>query len=227
MLIDNDNNHTIDQILIKDYNEVPLKGPTSLAFNKEDNVIYFTDAGNFVNVSVYPSNGSLYLIDLDSKVMRPILHNCLSHPSDVVYEPTNGYVYVAETLANRIIRLAQNPSGVYHSSVFFQFNGRVGPSALAVDESGNLYVARYEFQIGVDGNDFDGIISVINKHGRLIGELIIPNLSEITGLHISSKKKEVLYMTEKNSSHVHGIKLSAFLGELDKIEEMNKGFNYH
>jgi sugar lactone lactonase YvrE len=206
---------------------MPLRGPTSLVFNKDDNVIYFTDAGNFMNAAVYPTTGSLYMIDLDSKIMRPLLHSCLSHPSDVIYEPINGYVYAADTLANRIIRLTQNPSGVYHSSVFFQFSGRVGPTALAVDESGNLYVARYEFQIGLEGNDFDGIISVVNKHGRLIGELIIPNLSEITGLLISSKKKEVLYLTEKNSSHVYGIKLSAFLNELDKIDEINKVFNYH
>ena len=167
------------------------------------------------------------MIDLDSKIMRPIIHNCLSFPSDVVYENKKGIIYVAETLANRIIRLTQNPYGVYHSSVFYQFNGRLGPTAMAVDESGNLYVARYEFQIGLDGNDYDGIISVINRHGRLIGELIIPNLSEISGLLISSKKKEILYMTEKNSNHVYAIKLSSFLGELDKIDEMNKVFNYN
>jgi sugar lactone lactonase YvrE len=218
--------HSVDQILIKDYNDIPLKGPTSLAFNKEDNVIYFTDAGNFLNVSVYPSNCSLFMIDLDTKILRPILYNSLSYPSDVIYEPKNGYIYVAETLANRIIRITQNPGGVYNSSVFYQFNGRVGPTAMAIDDSGNLYVARYEFQLGLDGNDFDGIISILNKNGRMIGELILPNLSEITGLLISSKKREILYMTEKNSSHIYGIKLSAFLSEIDKIEEMNKVFNY-
>ena len=53
--------------------------------------------------------------------------------------------YVAELLANRILRFAARPAGVYHQSVFHQFAGRMGPSALAIDEDGNLYVARYDF----------------------------------------------------------------------------------
>lgn len=68
----------------------------------------------------------------------------------------------------------------------------------------------------------DGIISVINKEGVLIGELIINKLSEITGLFISSKKKEMLYFTEKNSNGVMKIKLSSFISELDKLGENNK-----
>lgn len=79
--------------------------------------------------------------------MRPILHNCLSFPSDVLYDQVKGNVYVAETFANRVIRLTQNPYGVYNASIFYQFNGRLGPTALALDEIGNLYVARYEYPI--------------------------------------------------------------------------------
>jgi hypothetical protein len=30
-------------------------------------------------------------------------------------------------------------------SVFYQFSGRMGPSAIAIDTDGNLYVARYDF----------------------------------------------------------------------------------
>jgi DNA-binding beta-propeller fold protein YncE len=138
--------NTNDQIMIKDYENTPLKGPTSLAYNKEEDILYMTDGGNFLNSSLYPSNGSLYMIDIDSKIMRPLLHNCLSFPSDVLYDPIKGYLYVAETFANRVIRLVQSPQGVYNSSVFYQFSGRLGPTALAIDELGNLYVARYEFQ---------------------------------------------------------------------------------
>jgi hypothetical protein len=51
-------------------------------------------------------------------------------------------------MANRVLRFVQRPAGVYHSSVFHQFSGRLGPSALAVDADGNLYVARYDFSGG-------------------------------------------------------------------------------
>lgn len=133
--------------MIKEYEDNPLKGPTSLAYNKEENILYITDAGNFLNSSLYPCNGSLYAIDLDTKIMKPLLYNCLSFPADVYYDSVKSVIYVAEAFANRIVRLAQHPVGVYNSSVFYQFSGRMGPTALAMDELGNLYVARYEYQI--------------------------------------------------------------------------------
>ncbi len=53
--------------------------------------------------------------------------------------------YVAEMMANRVLRFVQRPAGVFHSSVFYQFSGRMGPSALCCDSEGTLYVARYDF----------------------------------------------------------------------------------
>jgi hypothetical protein len=47
-------------------------------------------------------------------------------------------------MSNRIIRYFQKPEGVYHGSVFYQLSGSVGPSAIACDKKGNIYVAQYE-----------------------------------------------------------------------------------
>ena len=52
--------------------------------------------------------------------------------------------YVAEMMANRVLRFFQKPTGVYHGSVFYQLSGGVGPSALACDSDGTLYVASYD-----------------------------------------------------------------------------------
>ena len=91
--------------------------------------------------------GSLYYVELDNKITRGLLINCLAYPADVIYDNTSQILYVAETFTNRIIRLIQNPPGVFHSSIFHQFNGRIGPTAITMDELGNIYVARYEFQV--------------------------------------------------------------------------------
>ncbi len=48
-------------------------------------------------------------------------------------------------MTNRVLRFVQRPVGVFHSSVFFQFSGRMGPSAVCCDSDGNVYVARYDF----------------------------------------------------------------------------------
>lgn len=54
------------------------------------------------------------------------------------------YRYVAEMMKNRIIRYFQQPPGVYHGSVFYQFQGGVGPSGIAVDRQGSIYVGHYD-----------------------------------------------------------------------------------
>ncbi len=215
----------IDNILVKEFDEMPLKGPTSLTFNKDEGEIYVTDAGDMLNSSIYPNNGSLFVIDLDSKIIRPILLNCLSFPADVLYDNTRKCLYVAETFTNRIIRLTQNPEGVFHSSVFCQFNGRLGPTALAMDEFGYLYVARYEFQNPISDND--GLISVLNREGVIIGELFLSKLPEITGMLISPKKKESLFLTEKNSNGVLKIKLTHFISEIDKSKFDNENLKFN
>ncbi len=43
------------------------------------------------------------------------------------------------------MRFVQRPANVFHMSVFYQFSGRMGPSAIAIDEDDKIYVARYDF----------------------------------------------------------------------------------
>lgn len=133
--------------MVKDFDDKILKGPTCLAFNKDDNVLFVGDAGNFMETQLYPFEGSVYIVDLESRIMRPILNKCLSYPADVLYDNKRGNLFIADTFNNRVIRLIQNPVGVFNASVFYQFSGRVGPSALAIDDLGNIYVGRYEFQM--------------------------------------------------------------------------------
>lgn len=56
--------------------------------------------------------------------------------------------YVAEQMKNRVLRFFQKPEGVFHSSVFCQFSGGVGPNAIAIDSKGNVYVAQYDIAGG-------------------------------------------------------------------------------
>lgn len=214
------NKHPEMQILLKDYEGMPMKGPSSIDLDVEENSLLVCDTGYFGTTSLNSTSGSLFLVDLDSKISRPLLLNCLAYPADVFYEQNTKLTYVVETFTNRVIRLLQSPPGVYHSSVFHQFSGRVGPTSISIDELGNIYVARYEFQNSE--KEIDGVISVLNKDGYLVGELIIPKLPEITGMCISRSKADTLYFTEKSLNGVSRIKLSQFAAEIDKMIENNK-----
>ncbi|KAM3146262.1 hypothetical protein pb186bvf_001607 [Paramecium bursaria] len=79
-------------------------------------------------------------------------------------------------------------------SVYYQFNGRFGPIAVAVSQSEHLYVARYEFQQVSE----EGIIAIINKQGQLVESIALPQCTEIVGMCFSSLKSNILYVTESN-----------------------------
>ncbi len=202
----------------KDYEGFPFKGPTSLFYNKEDEMLIYCDSGYFGSSSLNKPNGSIYIEE--SNGMRPILLNCLANPADIAIDSGRGVIYVCETFTNRILRISHIGNQPI-TSVFYQFAGRVGPTAIALDDpiNGNLYVARYDFKETDEKKIVDGLISVINRDGILLGEIIIPNLPEITGLLIPSKNREVIYFTEKNTSAVLGLKLGAFLNQLSHYED--------
>ena len=165
---------------------------------------------------------SLYILDLETNIIKPLLHNCLAYASDLVYDYNRACLYVAETFENRIIRLEQNPIGVYNMTHFFQFSGRIGPSALAIDNNGYIYVARFEFQ---NKDEYDGIISVLSPDGILVGEIVLAKMPEITGLFISTEKTDFLYVTEKCSNSVLRLKISQFMQEVLISEENNRNTN--
>jgi len=215
--IENKNQFGLD-VLMKDYEGIPLKGPTSLAVNNKEGRIFICDAGYFGSTSMNNPNGSLFLYEMDTKITRTLLSNCLAYPADVIYDDQSQSAYLVETFTNRVIRIIQNPPDIFYSSIFHQFAGRIGPTAIAMDAMGNIYVARYEFQ--TPEKDVDGIISVLNKDGYLVGEITIPQLPEITGICIpTDKKADTLYLTEKSYNGILKIKLSQFAAEIDKMLE--------
>ena len=215
------------EVVIRDYEGNPLLGPTSLILNTEDNSLLFCDAGNFESTSLSSPKGGVYYVELESHTTRPIIEKCLAYPSDIIFEPIIGIGYVAETFANRILRITENPQGIFHTSVFYVFNGRVGPTAITNDDQGNIYASRFEYQ--KEDKSVNGLISVINKDGELVGELELPKMSEITGMFIPKKyideskdmennpKTNVyLYFTEKNFNGVKRIKLNSFINDIEK-----------
>jgi hypothetical protein len=126
---------------------------------------------------------------------------------------------MTETFNNRVIRLTQNPPDIYYASVFHQFSGRLGPTAISMDEIGNIYVARYETQS--NEKDVQGVISVLNKEGCLVGELMIQDYSEINGMLIprAGINKNTIYFTDKNFNGVLKVKISQFSAEIDKVQD--------
>lgn len=199
-----------------------------MIYNSANNCLYFSDCGKLVENNLYPAVSSLFLIDLNNKVIKPVLYECLSYISDIVYDSMNKVIYLCEMFENRIIKVKQNSSGSYYSSIFYQFSGRLGPRAIALDDVGHLYIARYEVKEEFNENNMlinDGLISIIDSSGIFRGDIYVLKMPEIIGLCIPSKKKDTLYITINENKSIFKIKLSNIINQLEDVEnQLNKFF---
>ena len=179
--------------VIKDFDGNALKGPNSMVLSEKTNTLFFTDSGPMGETSLENPSGSVFAIDLSVSMLKPVIYNKLAYPCGLALSSEENVLYVAETYANRVLRIVCHVSGVYHTSVFHQFSGRLGPTALALHpQTGRLYVSRFDFH---DCSKL-GVISILSEEGELESELVLPDHPEITGLYFSKVQDDILYATE-------------------------------
>jgi gluconolactonase len=133
-------------LLVGVYEDKPLKGPNSIYVAASSGDIYFTDSGSFGETGLHSPSGSLFTIthSPSGQILKPIALGYLAFPTGITASPDGKFIFVAEMMNNRVLRFYQQPTGVYHGSVFVQLAGAVGPSSLAMDRHGRLYVGQYD-----------------------------------------------------------------------------------
>ncbi|ETI48559.1 hypothetical protein, variant [Phytophthora nicotianae CJ01A1] len=134
-------------VMVKAYEERAFRGPNGIAFAQDD-TLFFTDSGPLGETTLEKPQGSVFCIASSpsgGQVLRPLVMECLAHPWGIAVSPDTGALFVAETMKNRIVRLRQRPNNAYHTSIFHQFSGGMGPSGLACGADGALYVGHYDF----------------------------------------------------------------------------------
>ena len=131
-----------------------------MILSEKNNALFFTDSGPLGETSIESPGGSVFAIDLSVSMLKPIIDGKLAHPSGIALsnDENEKMIFVSETGLNRVLRIVAHSSGVYHTSVFHQFSGRFGPSALAMSPDGKLYVARFDFT----ECSKNGLITVLN-----------------------------------------------------------------
>jgi DNA-binding beta-propeller fold protein YncE len=177
-----------------------------MILSEKNNSLYFTDSGPLGESSIESPSGSVFAIDLSVSMLKPIIDGKLAHPCGLALSNDESMIYVAETGMNRILRIVCHNSGVYHTSVFHQFSGRFGPTALAINpQDGKLYVARFDFT----QSSKNGLISILDPNeGNIVEELNVSDSPEITGLFFSKVQDDILYATESTTNSLLKILLS-------------------
>jgi sugar lactone lactonase YvrE len=190
---------------IRSYEEKPFKGPNSAAAAK-NGTIYFTDSGPLGETTMQNPKGSVFCV-IDEFV-QPLAYQCLAHPSGIALSPNDDAIYVCETMQNRLLRFVQKPYGVYHCSVFYTFSGTLGPTGVAVDKKGFIYVSHFDFAdlTKTEEGPGTGIITVLSPTGKMYHELKVTG-SEITHLSFDPDKK-FLYLSERSTKSIYRIQCS-------------------
>ena len=101
-----------------------------------------------------------------------------------------------------MLRFYQEPEGVFHSSVFYQSSGGVGPNCIACDAQGTLYVGIFET---ASSGKTKGRVLVISADGELISTIITPG-PEVSGVAINAAS-QTLYITEKSTGSISTVAL--------------------
>lgn len=187
------------ELVVGVYEDKPLKGPNCVNITNGD--IFFTDSGAFGETGLSSPTGSLFTISNspNGQILKPISLGNLAYPSGIEVTPDGKFIYVAEMMKNRVLRFVQKPEGVFHGSVFYQMSGAVGPTSLALDFKGNLYIGQYD----VRESTSDGNVLVVSNTGKLITNISTEG-PEISGLAINQDEK-MLYITEQSTGTIYRI----------------------
>jgi aspartate beta-hydroxylase len=203
-----ESNDSAFRVLVGDYEGKQFAGPNSLCFDK-DGTLFFTDSGPLGDTSLSRPKGSVFCVKVEDQLLKPLALECLAYPSGIAANAEGTIIYVSEMMTNRILRFVRRPNDVYYSSVFYTFTGGFGPSALACDSDGRLFVARFEFGgLSSSGSPLAGLISVIGADGRLVAEVDGPG-PEIMGLALQGD--ETLLVAEQSSCSVYSALLADIL----------------
>lgn len=177
---------------VREYEQRALKGPCAVAVDARDNV-YFCDGGGLGETGLHNPTGSVFVVSTEGQLLLPIALECLAQPTALALAPVAddaaaSVIYVAEMAANRILRFVRRPEDVFVGGVFAHFSGGAGPSALACDAKGHLFVGHYDFKDTAPG---EGTISRLAPDGKLVATYHVPD-PEVTGLAV---KGSTLYVT--------------------------------
>ena len=196
-----------NNVLVKEYEQKSFRGPSSIAFGP-DGAMYFTDSGPLGESTLQTPNGSCFCITMTPKggeqILKPLVLECLAHPCGIAVSADGKNLFVSELLRNRVVRLFEYPSGVWQTSVYFQFSGRVGPSGIACADDGTLYVGMFEPASCSNGTT-TGIVQVINPDGSSGRQIMIPGPA-VEGIALSVNGS-TLYVTEASTKSVYAVSL--------------------
>lgn len=127
------------RIIVDNYQGKKLNGPNDLVFDYKGN-LYFTDPHGS---STRNPIGCIYRLSCDGEIA--LIDSGHAYPNGLVISPDGKDLLVAITHKNRIMRYLLDEAGYpIRGTIFSQLSGGWGgPDGIAMDLTGNLYIAHF------------------------------------------------------------------------------------
>jgi len=172
---------TLEKEIIPEYDGEKLRAD-DLAFDKSGRAFFTDFRGSFFNPI-----GGVYRLDPDDNYTE--VHQVfkgICSGNGISFSPDFRYLWIAESTANRILKLTMNDDGTVREmdmakSIVYTGMGKGQVDSNKVDANGNLYQA---FQ-------FDGRILILNERGVPIANIVSPgreNLKDLSTPNLAIKQ---------------------------------------
>lgn len=179
-------NGTVSPVIAR-RNSERFKGPNDLIVASNGD-IYFTDQGQ---TGLHDPSGRVYRLRPDGR-LDCLISNGPS-PNGLVLSPDEKVLFVAMTRDNAVWRLPLLADGSTSKvGRFAQFYGVSGPDGLAMDRSGNLFVAHASL----------GAVFVLNPHGEGIAKLESCAGRTITNVTFGGAQHSTVFITDSSTGAV-------------------------
>jgi len=168
--------------MVTNYEGVPLRAPNDLGLDSHGG-FYFTDPGGSREKPI----GTVYYVDPQG--VTHLVAGGLWVPNGVVLSPDEAFLYVSETVPNRILKYSVRKNGMLGPvTIFAILPTRPGvtaePDGITIDREGNLYVAH----LGMTA------VQMIDATGRLVKSLPSGDF-DTSNVVIGGPKFNELYIT--------------------------------
>ncbi|MBU3614199.1 SMP-30/gluconolactonase/LRE family protein [Polynucleobacter sp. Latsch14-2] len=172
---------------IERYKTESFKGLNDLVFSKNGN-LYFTDQGQ---TGLQDPSGRVFCLNKAGDLA--CLLNNVPSPNGIALNPQESVLYIAATRANSVWRAMLLPDGsITRVGNFIQMSGGSGPDGLALDQTGNIYVAHAGF----------GAVWKFSPQGEPLLRINSCTGLMTTNIAFGGKDRQDLYITESESGSI-------------------------
>jgi len=179
------------ELVVNGYAGQKFNRPNDLAFDGKGN-LYFTDPHLYD-----PDNldGVVYMYSIETGQLRPVYRG-LGFPNGIAFSADGKSLFVCESALSRILKFPVDEQGNLGMFTIFAEIPGGDPDGLALDHTGNVYIAHFG----------GSMVYKFDKEGIIADTIRVPG-KKPTNVEFGGEDLRTLYITEVETNALYGIRV--------------------